>query len=70
MPEPEPAPLQQPALSDAEARGKQVLLYTPGGALGGSFSCARCRAVALQPDLLVHAATCPYRADSGSITVW
>lgn len=70
MPETDPAPLRQPALSDAEARGKQVLLYTPGGALGGSFSCARCRAVALQPDLLVHAADCRYRPDTGSITVW
>jgi hypothetical protein len=70
MPETDPAPLRQPALINAEARGKQVLLYTPDGALGGSFTCARCRAVALQPDLLVHASDCRYSSGIASITVW
>jgi hypothetical protein len=58
------------ALDDAEARGKLVLFYEPEGVLGGNFTCARCGAVSLQPDLMVHATTCPYATDSASITVW
>ena len=57
-------------LAEAETRGQQCLLYTPAGVLGGSFSCPRCRAVAFQPDLLVHAPDCPYHPEAGPITVW
>ncbi|MCA0242359.1 MAG: hypothetical protein LCI02_16035 [Proteobacteria bacterium] len=37
-----------------------MLLYTPDGPLGGTFSCVGCRAQAWQPDLLVHGAGCPF----------
>lgn len=57
-------------LDDAERRGKQVLLYQPEGLLGGVFTCARCGAVAVQPDLLMHASHCRYAAGAVSITVW
>jgi hypothetical protein len=57
------------ALELAEARGKQVLLYEPQGVLGGTFSCARCGEVAIQPDLLQHAPNCPYVSGGPSITV-
>ena len=62
-----------PALADArgatllraEARGKQVLLYTPDGSLGGLFVCSHCGASAFQPDLLDHPVDCPYRCAAG-----
>ena len=63
-------PASDPTLSAAEARGKQMLLYEPAGPLGGSFTCARCGAVALQPDLLLHAAGCRYAGSGLPITVW
>ncbi len=53
---------REAALVRAEARGKQVLLYTPDGSLGGIFVCSHCGASAFQPDLLNHPADCPYRA--------
>jgi hypothetical protein len=43
------------------AFGQQVLVYSPDGALGGTFTCASCQAQACQPDLLQHAPRCPYR---------
>ncbi len=58
------------ALDEAEARGKQVLFYEPAGVLGGTFTCARCAAMALQPDLMLHTATCRYAAGGATITVW
>ena len=58
------------ALDAAEARGKVVLFYEPGGVLGGTFTCARCAAVAAQPDLLSHAPSCRYAAAGSPITVW
>ena len=39
--------------------GQQLLIYTPDGPVGGTFSCVHCRAQAWQPELLVHAAVCP-----------
>jgi hypothetical protein len=47
-------------LTRAESSGKQVLLYEPQGVLGGTFTCARCQAAALQPDLMTHSADCGY----------
>lgn len=57
-------------LDEAERRGKQVLLYQPEGVLSGVFTCARCGAVAVQPDLLMHASDCRYSSGIASITVW
>lgn len=51
-------------LARAERRGRQVLLYAPDGPLGGTFTCTRCAATALQPDLLVHRTACFYRETS------
>lgn len=71
----EPAPPVSPraceqVLAEAEVRGKQMLLYEPVGPLGGNFTCVRCGAVALQPDLLTHAAGCRYAGSGLPITVW
>lgn len=65
-----PARAHPQVLQEAEARGKQVLLYQPAGVLGGTFTCARCGMNAVQPDLLLHVADCPYAAAGASITVW
>lgn len=56
------APTPWPArdLGLAEARGKHVLLYEHQGVLAGTFSCARCGAMAHQPELIVHAPACAY----------
>lgn len=40
--------------------GQLLLIYTPDGPVGGTFTCVACRAQAWQPDLLVHAAPCPH----------
>ena len=37
-----------------------MLVYTPEGPLGGTFTCTGCKAQAWQPDLLVHGAGCPF----------
>jgi hypothetical protein len=50
-----------PASPPPRPQGQQVLIYSPEGALGGTFTCTRCRAEAWQPDLLQHAPFCPYR---------
>lgn len=65
-----PAPLNPDASSAAAAtplvpartRGRQLLVYTPDGPVGGTFTCTQCQAQGWQPDLLDHAALCPYRA--------
>jgi hypothetical protein len=49
-----------PAPTRALALGQQLLIYSPDGALGGTFTCTVCRAQAWQPDLLVHAPGCPH----------
>jgi len=54
-------PARNTALARAETRGKQVLVYSPQGPLGGVFVCSRCSASALQPDLIDHRPDCPYR---------
>ena len=54
-------PARNTALARAETRGKQVLVYSPHGPLGGEFVCSRCGASALQPDLIDHLPDCPYR---------
>lgn len=65
------APPSVQTLDEAEQRGKQVLLYQPEGVLSGVFTCARCGAVAVQPDLLMHASECRYAPGAdASITVW
>ena len=56
-------------LARAEARGRQVLLYAPDGPLGGTFTCTRCAASALQPDLLDHGTACRYRVAGADDTV-
>ena len=58
-------PIRLEELTRAERRGKQVLLYTAQGPLGGAFACARCGESALQPDLLDHRADCPYWSARG-----
>ncbi len=40
--------------------GQLLLVYTPEGPLGGTFTCTGCKAQAWQPDLLVHGAGCPF----------
>jgi hypothetical protein len=40
--------------------GQLLLVYTPEGPVGGTFTCVACRAQAWQPDLLVHAADCTF----------
>lgn len=67
---PHPAAARRHAEALAEVHGQQLLLYTPDGLLGGRFICSRCRAVALQPDLLRHGDACPYRPGDAPITVW
>jgi hypothetical protein len=67
---PDHATARLSAEASAEAHGQQLLLYTPDGLLGGRFTCTRCRAVALQPDLLRHGGACPYQPGGAPITVW
>lgn len=43
------------------APAHQLLLYTPDGPVGGTFTCTQCQAQGWQPELLDHAAGCPYR---------
>ena len=40
-------------------------LMESAGPLGGTFTCTQCQAQAWQPDLLVHAADCPYHPTAG-----
>lgn len=55
-------PAAAPAVTAAAlVPGRQVLVYTPDGPLGGTFTCTQCRAQAWQPDLLDHTAGCAYR---------
>jgi hypothetical protein len=58
LPTPTPTPAPAPGL----APGQQLLLYTPEGPLGGTFTCLHCRAQAWQPALLQHGAGCPVLA--------
>lgn len=63
LPTPPPKPPSPPpaALAQAgRAPGPQVLIYTPDGPLGGTFTCTLCRAQAWQPDLLQHGPGCPF----------
>jgi hypothetical protein len=63
-PRPERAPLPAPGPKPPLlAPGQQVLIYTPDGPLGGTFTCTLCRAQAWQPDLLQHAPGCPFVPD-------
>ncbi len=62
QPPPPPAlPHAGPGLPTRLLPGQQLLIYTPDGPLGGTFTCVHCRAQAWQPDLLAHAAHCPAR---------
>ncbi|MEP7302241.1 MAG: hypothetical protein ABI699_11985 [Caldimonas sp.] len=63
--QPVPTSPREAELARAEGRGRQVLLYVPEGPLGGAFTCTRCAATALQPDLLDHQAGCSYRSVDG-----
>ena len=60
-------PPRAPVPAGAEARGKQVLLYEPLGPLGGTFTCSRCGAAALQPDLLDLRPDCAYVSGFGDL---
>jgi hypothetical protein len=61
-PEPLPPAESGPTAAWATlAPGQQLLIYTPDGPLGGTFTCVHCRAQAWQPDLLGHAQACPGR---------
>lgn len=55
---PNPPPLPPPL--PTRATGPQVLIYTPDGPLGGTFTCTLCRTQAWQPDLLQHRPDCPF----------
>ena len=48
----------------ALTQGQQLLVYTPDGPFGGTFTCTVCGAQAWQPDLLGHLAGCPHRIES------
>ena len=48
-------------LVHSRTRVHQLLLYTPDGPVGGTFTCTQCQAQGWQPELLDHAAGCPYR---------
>ena len=66
LPTPPPQPPSPPPAAQAlpsRAPGPQVLIYTPDGPLGGTFTCTLCRAQAWQPDLLQHAPGCPFVPD-------
>lgn len=54
----------------ALALGQQLLVYTPDGPVGGTFTCTQCRVQAWQPELLAHAATCPYRLAAAPPARW
>lgn len=59
-----PAPLPgRPGAGSTRPRPgqRQLLVYTPDGPLGGTFTCLACAAQAWQPDLLDHAPGCPHR---------
>ncbi len=58
-PAPDDLPTPTPAPPPGLAPGQQLLLYTPEGPLGGTFTCLHCRAQAWQPALLQHGAGCP-----------
>ncbi len=61
-------PLPRPPPPTPLLPGQQLLIYTPDGPLGGTFTCLRCRAQAWQPDLLQHAERCPARPPSPPMT--
>ena len=63
LPTPPPKPPSPPLALARSAPGPQVLIYTPDGPLGGTFTCTLCRAQAWQPDLLQHAPDCPFLPD-------
>ena len=60
-------PTQQPALPNLWP-GQLLLVYTPDGPVGGTFTCMGCRAQAWQPDLLAHGAACPFAAQAQPLT--
>lgn len=63
-PPPTPPPALTPAPRAAGPRclpGQLLLLYTPDGPVGGSFTCTGCGAQAWQPELLAHAPGCPFQ---------
>jgi hypothetical protein len=41
--------------------GQWLLVYTPDGPVGGTFTCTGCAAQAWQPELLAHGADCVFR---------
>ena len=53
----------QPRHALSLALGQQLLIYTPDGPVGGTFTCTQCRVQAWQPALLGHAAGCLYHPD-------
>jgi hypothetical protein len=59
LPSDPPCPLRPPR---PPRSGRQVLFYDPDGPIGGTFTCTVCLAQGWQPDLLQHAADCPYRS--------
>lgn len=66
-----PAPAQPPStgtLGREHRFGKQLLFYAAEGPLGGTFSCSFCAMAALQPELIDHAAGCPYRSTPATAT--
>jgi len=66
LPTPPPQPPLPPPVAQAlhrRAPGPQVLIYTPDGPLGGTFTCTLCRAQAWQLDLLQHGQGCPFVPD-------
>lgn len=67
-PLPTPAPPHAHAHAPGLAPGQQLLIYTPEGPLGGTFTCVHCRAQAWQPALLQHGAGCPARDTPGPVT--
>lgn len=54
-PRPTAAPTAPVPTSSQRKLGQQLLIYSPDGPLGGTFTCSPCRAQAWQPDLLQHA---------------
>ncbi|WP_158288834.1 hypothetical protein [Rubrivivax albus] len=60
-----PAPTPTRVPPSALPTPSQLLRYESAGPLGGTFTCTQCQAQAWQPDLLVHAADCPYHPTAG-----